>query len=358
MIKNLLKQFGELVIDLKSSVVTDIFTSARFRITFLYLLMGLIMLGVAGFVIRAQMLAIADSIIQIIQRLIEANGTFDANKASDLIAQTITDKIQAVSFVIGAWFIITLVVSAYVLAGITLVPIRRTMERKKRFVANVSHELRTPLSIMKTNSEVTLASASGLTHAELIEVLKSNLEEIDRMTKITQFLLTFSSFENALSHLSLSKVDLSEITAAIVKLMAGVAKEKNIALSFESNGPIMIEGNATALGEMVTNLIKNAIFYTPEGGSIWVDVSKKVYGYGGVYLSVRDTGTGIASEDLPYVFEPFHQDRSRRGQDNENHLGLGLTIVKEIVVLHHAYISVKSKVKQGTSISVRFRAAA
>src|SRR5690348_5843122 len=197
--KKLLKPFAALVTAFRNSIGTDIFTVARLKITLLYLLMGVIIITVAGYVIYSHIISVVQNIIVIIRQLLASNANLDQGLSSTLILQSINTEVQSMNISVGIWTVLTMIISAYILAGITLRPIRRAMETQKRFIANVSHELRTPLAIMKTGAEVTLADASSMSSDELTTAIKSNLEEVNRMTQITQFLMDFSHFENRLS---------------------------------------------------------------------------------------------------------------------------------------------------------------
>jgi signal transduction histidine kinase len=355
--KKFWKPFAELGTAFKNSFSIDIFTAARFKIAFLYLIMGLVILSVAGYVVYAHILDIVQQVIQIIQQLLAQRVPIDQTTASNLITQTVNTEVGRLNLALALWVILAIVVSAYVLAGLTLLPIRRAMEKQKRFIANVSHELRTPLSVMKMDSEVALMDPTQVKEPELLDILKSNLEEVNRMSRITQFLLDFSNSENSHARLSFSRVDLGAIVTNVGKIMSKVAAEKNIALTFtHDSGPVMIQGNAVALEEMVLNLVKNAVNYTPPGGSVSIEMTRRRYQpYGSVTLSVKDTGVGIPEEDLPRLFEPFYRGKNvRRVRSDHGSAGLGLAIVREIANLHRASITVKSEVGKGTTISLKF----
>lgn len=353
--KKLWKQFAELATALKNSFRVDIFTEARLKIAFLYLLMGVVILGAAGYLVYGHVIAIVQTAVQSLDALFRARAVVSDTVTANLIAQTINVEIQKMNLTVGLWILFSMVIFAYILAGVTLWPIKRAMEKQRRFIADVAHELRTPLSVMKTDTEVTLLGAADMSREELIATLKSNLEEVDRLSKITQFLLDFSRFEGRISALQLSRVDLSLAAKNAAKLIAKTALKKGVTLNMLPMDPVMIKGNVVALEEMALNLLKNGISYTPSGGSVTVGISVR-RAYGSVTLFVKDTGIGIAPEDLPTIFEPFSRGRNvalRRGNKNGS-LGLGLAIVKEIANFHHATVAVTSTIGRGTMISVRF----
>jgi signal transduction histidine kinase len=210
---------------------------------------------------------------------------------------------------------------------------------------------------MKMDAEVALLpGAEEVKNAELIKTIQSNLEEVDRMSRITQFLLDFSSTEHGRARLGFSRVSLGAIVGNVVKMMGKAAAEKNVTLTFtQENGTVMINGNTVALEEMILNLVKNAVNYTPSGGSVRVELIKRGYqGYGWATLAVRDTGVGIPAEDIPRLFEPFYRGKNIRVMRTDHSAGLGLAIVQEIASLHKAPISVTSEMGKGTNISLRF----
>lgn len=348
-IKRLWKQLGAWGTVFRNKLRGDIFETARAKITFLYLAMGALILGVAGYLIYTRMIILAEDIVGTVTSILASKGPIDPAVASTIIVNSINRDLRSMNLTVGILALLALIISAYVFAGITLRPLRKTMERQKRFIANVSHELRTPLAVMKTGTEVTLMEAPTLSRDELVSALASNAEEVNRLTRITQFLLEFSNAEDRLSHIVFTPVDLAAAVNNALELVKKNATEKNVHITFDRNGPAMMRGNAVALEEMTLNILKNAVAYTPPEGSVSVAIEQP---YGEVRLSVSDTGIGIPEEDLPRLFEPFHRGR------NATHLrkgsGLGLTIVKEIADLHSAAISVKSVLGRGTTFAVSF----
>ncbi len=351
-----MKRSAAWVTGLKNRPAPDLFALARLKIAFWYALVGLVILAVGGYLVYAYILYIIEDIIHIVQALLQARAALNESVGTTIITQAIDGDLTKMSIAVGTWIIFTMVLSAYVLAEIILWPIRRAMERQRRFIANVSHELRTPLSVMRTNAEVALMGAGDASRDEFVAALKSNLEEADRMAKITQFLLTFSNVENRMAKAKLSPVDLAKVAADAVKTMEAIAAERGVELRFAPGvTPAMVKGNATALGEMTMNLLKNAITYTPQGGTVTVSIAKRSsFASANITLSVADTGVGIPPEDLPNIFDAFYRGQNAVREHRDTNSGLGLAIVKEIAALHRAAISAKSSLGKGTTISVRF----
>ncbi|KKT28627.1 MAG: ATPase/histidine kinase/DNA gyrase B/HSP90 domain protein [Candidatus Yanofskybacteria bacterium GW2011_GWA1_44_21] len=240
----------------------------------------------------------------------------------------------------------------YMFSAETLAPIRQIVRAQKRFIADSSHELRTPLSIIKINTDVALLEGKDLTTKEAVRTLESNLEEVDRMSKLIENLLKLSYYDAKPVEVPFSKIDLSKIVKDIVEKTNNIALTKNIRLSMSRAEPAPIWGNPTAIEQLAINLIRNAITYTPEGGRINVSVSNRNFGY--CQLDVRDTGVGISEKDLPHIFNPFYKAEGGDGIRSKSSSGLGLTIVKKIAERHKAIIDVESAMDSGTVFHVRF----
>ena len=328
----------------------DILNKARLKITFLYFLLAFIVFILAAYFIYFDLTAIVHTILTIIQELLSNNISINQITAATIIAQSIKEQVKSLDFFIGILLFLIVLFLTYMLAGITLRPVKRAMERQKRFMANISHELRTPLSVVRTNTEATLLGGDLLTRDELIEALASNLEEVDLMAKIIEFLMNFSNIENRLNRLTFTQVDLVVIAKKAITLMESFAAEKEIDLEFMGVDSDIVLGNATALEELILNLLKNAVAYTPPKGSIRVSVYRKL---GNSFLTVQDSGVGIPREDVPKIFEAFYRGSNVIG-GRKNALGLGLSIVKEIAAFHGASVGARSAIGQGTEITVRF----
>ena len=245
--------------------------------------------------------------------------------------------------------VIILIIATYIIGGQALSPIRNVLRAQKRFIADSSHELRTPLSIMKTNSEVALMGNPKENPEELAEALKSNLEELDRMSKIIEHLLALSFYENKFINIPSNRVDLAEVVKDIVEKTRSLALKKSVSLEISTTEPAPVLINPTALEQLVMNLVKNAIVYTPSGGKVKVSVARN--GNNFVELWVKDTGIGIAPEDLPHIFNPFYKTASSK-KLTSGASGLGLTIVKKIVERYNGSITIQSELGRGTQVSV------
>lgn len=328
----------------------NLFERARIKITLLYFLVGIIIASVAGYFMYFDITAIIASTLQLLHQIIVSGIGLDQETVAKVLTQNIDGQVEQMNLAIGFWLVLALVFSSWLLAGIALGPVRRAMKRQERFMANISHELRTPLSVMRASTEAALLAGRDVTIEELILTKQSNLEELDRMSKIIEFLFNFSNIENRMNRLTFVPVDLAEIANKAAAFLAQRARERSVNLRLELE-PVLVSGNATALEEVMVNLLKNAITYTPESGSITITAGRR---RGSPFFSVEDTGVGIAEKDLPNIFDAFYRgENAHRGRENRSS-GLGLAIVKEIATLHRASLSVKSESGKGTKIILRF----
>jgi signal transduction histidine kinase len=161
-------------------------------------------------------------------------------------------------------------------------------------------------------------------------------------------LLTFSNLVHP-EKIKFGAVNMGDVIDTSVKKLEELVKKRGVQLTVDKISPNAVLGNVTALEQITINLIKNAIAYNREGGSVNVSVGPDYKG--NIVLEVRDTGIGISQDDLIHIFEPFYRaERSRNRQSGST--GLGLTIVSELVKLHYGKISVSSYEKKGTTVTV------
>ncbi len=215
-----------------------------------------------------------------------------------------------------------------------------------RFSADASHELRTPLTILHGELEA-MAQREDLPIA-VRDGLGSTLEETERLSKIVENLLTISRLEAGEARVERTQLDLSEIARNTAEQMRLLADEKSIALTVAANDPVRVEGDRSRLKQVVVNLLDNAIKYTPDGGAVEIATSNRD---GHALIEVRDTGLGIAPSDLPHVFERFYRTDKARSRELGGS-GLGLSIVKSIIVAHGGEVTVSSEETAGAQFTV------
>ncbi len=258
-----------------------------------------------------------------------------------------TDNLQMNLIVSDLIVLIIATGLSYVLAGKTLKPIQQTLDAQKRFTADASHELRTPLAIMKIENEVLLQNPKAQT-ADYRKTVTSTLEEVNRMSAIVENLLALSRGDQSPGNLQKSIVDFKHVVLGVIHKMQLLAKKNGLTLSVGTMESGSIFGIAYSLEHLTSNLIQNAIQYTPAGGTIEVTVLQKA---SMMELAVKDTGIGIASEDLPHVFDRFYKADSARTH-HAGGAGLGLSIVKAIVEFHEGHIRIDSTLNEGTQVAV------
>jgi signal transduction histidine kinase len=223
--------------------------------------------------------------------------------------------------------------AGYFLAGKTLEPIKKNIEEQKEFIGNASHELRTPQTALKTEIEVGLRDEK-LTLAVAKRILVSNLEEVNKMQKLSDYLLKLNRFETGKKVFEMSKVDLKKVAIKAIG-------KRNVKRDLKKS---LVVGNEDALSELVGILLDNAFKYSPKNKNVSVKVKDK-------QIEVSDRGIGIPKNDLPYIFDRFYRSDKSRTQDG---YGLGLSIAKQIADLHGAKIKVESKLGVGSTFKVIF----
>jgi signal transduction histidine kinase len=239
-------------------------------------------------------------------------------------------------------------IAGYFLAGKTLKPIAEMVEKQNHFISDASHELRTPLTSMKTEIEVGLRNGKiDLKSAK--ELLTSNLEEVNKMQKLANYLLELNMFQSGNGNLALTQIDLKKVTERAIAKISNLAKTKNIKITKKLQSAT-VKGNEDSLIELAVILLDNAVKYSPERKEIIVKTQKVG---GKALMEFTDFGQGIAKEDLPHIFERFYRAETSRSKIKTDGYGLGLSIAKSIVELHQGEIKVKSRLGKGSTFTVR-----
>lgn len=224
---------------------------------------------------------------------------------------------------------------------------RRIDKLRSDFIANVSHELRTPISMLQGYSEALVDDIGN--DKEKKEMSQIIYEESLRMGRLVNDLLDLAKLESGTMDLTYEHVELSPYLKRITGKFQVIAKEKDITISvLLEDDKICWDFDPDRIEQVLTNLIDNAIRHTPPGGMI--EVGQRISDRRGLIIYVKDSGLGIPEEDLPFVFERFYKaDKARtRGTSGT---GLGLSIAKKIIGTHEGYISVTSKLNEGTTFS-------
>jgi two-component system phosphate regulon sensor histidine kinase PhoR len=232
-----------------------------------------------------------------------------------------------------------------VLALFDVTPIRRLETMRRDFVANVSHELKTPLTVVSGFAETLRdASVPAEQRAQFVETILNNTQ---RMQRLVDDLLDLSRIESGGWRPNPSDVDLEAMAGEALAAIAEGAAVKGLELRREIDPSARrLRADAVALRQVLANLVHNALRHTTTG-SITVFAERR--SSGSVVLGVRDTGSGIAAEHLPRVFERFYRSDASRSRA-EGGTGLGLAIVKHLVEAHGGRVSAESAPGQGTTV--------
>ncbi|HEU4338928.1 MAG TPA: ATP-binding protein [Planctomycetota bacterium] len=228
----------------------------------------------------------------------------------------------------------------------------RYQELRKEFVANVSHELRTPLTMIKGFVE-TLRDGALADAVKGPEFLGTIEKHVDQLTNLVSDLLELSRLESREGLPRRARVEMAATLTRVVEFMKPAAEKKRQTLELSLNGSLPgVAGDPDYLERAVSNLVDNAIKYTPEGGRIHLSAKSHE---DDVVIEVTDTGIGIPPEDVPRVFERFYRvDKSRSREMGGT--GLGLSIVKHVVQVHGGTVEVESAVGKGSTFRVRLPA--
>lgn len=219
----------------------------------------------------------------------------------------------------------------------------RTEEIRRNLVADVAHELRTPLSNIRGYVE---AMSDGVVKADRA-TLSSIHEEVLLLTRLIEDLQELALAESDQMALHIQSCDLADLVRRAITAVQPQLEAKGIRTDVNALDGAEVQADPERIGQVLRNLLINAANYTPSGGSIRIGVNRLG---GEVEVSVEDTGTGIAKEDVAYVFERFYRvDKSRSRASGG--VGLGLTIAKRLVEAHGGRIAVQSQVGQGSTFT-------
>jgi signal transduction histidine kinase len=226
--------------------------------------------------------------------------------------------------------------------------IRRDRDRSRDFLADVSHELRTPLAALRTFNDL-LKERAGDDPDARAEFLESSGQQIERLDWLAQNLLELSKLDSGLVLLDLRPDDLRAAVETAIEQSTAAARKRGITLRLGlPAAPVRVRHDPQRIGQVVANLVANAIKFTPRGGSVGVDLSPTP---DGARIEVSDTGVGIDPAELPHIFERFYRG-SRANEARGSGSGLGLAIVRSIVDMHGGTVAVESHVGQGSRFVV------
>lgn len=225
------------------------------------------------------------------------------------------------------------------------------LDRSREFVANAAHELRSPLAAIQSSVEVTLNSDRST--AEYQDLLEDIAGQCGALGGLVNQLLLLAETDAARFQIERRAVAVDRLLTVSLDMFRGAAEERGIQLTSDFPQNLTCQADGDRLRQVINNLIDNSLKFTPRGGRVHVSAGRDEIRQQ-LVLRVKDTGEGIAPEDLPRVFERFYRgDKSRRRGSSANGNGLGLSICQSIVAAHDGTITVSSRPGEGAEFVVR-----
>ena len=219
----------------------------------------------------------------------------------------------------------------------------------RQFSTALAHELRTPIAALR--GEIELAAMKPGLSGDQRAAAASQLEELDKLKRTIDQLLTLARAESGQIPLTLTRVELAPLIESVVEQLEPVAQAQGLSLVSELHATPAVEGDAEWLERLLLNLLDNAFKFTPRGGNVTVALSETS---GHAVIEVRDTGVGMAADVLPHVFERFYRADPARSSTAVG-AGLGLSLVQWIVERHHGAVGASSVEGRGSVFTVHIK---
>ncbi len=224
---------------------------------------------------------------------------------------------------------------------------RRLDEMRRRFLSDASHEIRTPLTAIG-GFAAAIADGTAETEAERMQSASRIVREVGRLSRLVDDLLDLSRIESGAVKLDLEEVDLPALIRGTLEGLESETRDRGIAVEFDLPGELpKVRADPDRIYQVLVNLVSNALRFNREGGKIAI-AARPTDGF--VRVEVRDTGSGIAADQIPYIWERFHRADSSRDR-RAGGTGLGLAIVRSIVEAHGGQVSAESVVGEGSTFS-------
>ncbi|MBF2025402.1 MAG: sensor histidine kinase [Oscillatoriales cyanobacterium C42_A2020_001] len=242
------------------------------------------------------------------------------------------------------------------LSGLAMEPVRESYQRLKQFTADASHELRSPIAVIQTNVQVALADPDPDP-----QVQRHHLQVVERLTRrlgrLVDDLLFLARQDSGTAQAQQGAIALETLLQEVIEEQQTLADEKKIHISFHSpetaEAGMIVQGDRDQLVRLFTNLVGNAVQYTPAGGKVLLELQRLGKSANGtLQVTVSDTGIGIPPEALPHIFDRFYRADPSRSQASSKGSGLGLAIAQAIVQSHHGQLQLESTENIGTTVKV------
>ena len=233
----------------------------------------------------------------------------------------------------------------------TLARLQRSFVQQRDFLANAAHELKTPVAVLKSTLQSLLQRPRS--SDEYRTGLNQSLEDIERLERLLQWMLRLARAEqwaHGALRRNLELIDLNANCEEAIERVRSLARSRNTQIVLSRNGPLLLRGDPEDLRLVWTNLLENAVRYSPEGSRVEVDLAQDKRDL--ARLTFKDYGVGIPSEELPHIFERFYRGDPSRTRATGG-FGLGLAIAKALVEAYGGTISAESTPGKGTCMTVQ-----
>ncbi|HOL06169.1 MAG TPA: HAMP domain-containing sensor histidine kinase [Syntrophorhabdaceae bacterium] len=208
---------------------------------------------------------------------------------------------------------------------------------------NIAHDLKSPITRMRGIAELTLGSEAS---KEFQQMASTVIEECDRLLSIINTMLAISETEAGITSLRLEEVDIELLIRDLLDLFDPLIEDKSLSVNLHISGPKSIQADKQKIQRVLSNVLDNAIKFTPQGGSIMISVTGKD---NEVQIVLRDTGIGIPEDELPHIFDRFFRGERSRSTPGS---GLGLSLAHAFVSAHNGRITVKSMPEGGSEFTI------
>ena len=246
---------------------------------------------------------------------------------------------------IGGISMVIVGLGSWLLAGRTILPAQTGMDQQQAFVANASHELRTPLTLIRASTEMSLRKSKN---AEVNQLLQNVIDEADYMNRLVDDLLLLTRLDAEQIKLDIQPIDITELLTEAARMVESFAVNKEISIKIDQINKTL-QADEIRIRQVLLIILDNAINYTSDGGKILLSAREQG---GQIIIEVEDNGKGISPVHLPKIFERFYQAEANFNS-NQRSNGLGLSIAKNLIELHHGQITAKSIVGKGTTITIQ-----